>query len=233
MHKPSAYEQYLHNEIQRYGWKVDEENDIPCWLFLEFETYYWIFRLSRKIYKPLDEHTVSKKLLRQIEQIPTIRFLRYRDISPALKGAINEIADEFNSLQEDLKNPEMWKKPYVLSKAGLDRWQKTTELVNKCQAVQPDPEWRENWEKENLRPYCTRREAEAIAFDYVKKNKGIDLTEINPEDGKHKYYYILKAKDGIFKMRYGLWSMEGNPFHDKGVIEVDMLSNNVKEIIGV
>ena len=233
MHRLSAYEKYILNEIHRYGWEADEENDFPCWLVLENETYDWIFRLSRKMHWPLDEHTVSKRLLRQIEQIPTIRFLRYRDISPALKEAINEIADEFNSLQEDLKKSEMWRKPYVLSKAGLDRWQRATELVYKCREVQPDPEWRENWEKENLRPYCTRREAENIAFEYVVKNKGIDLTEMDPEDGKRKYYYFLKAKNGVFKMRYGSWSKEGNPFYDIGVIEVDMLTRSVKDIVDV
>lgn len=233
MHKSSAYERYIQYEIHRCGLEADKENDFPCWLVLEHETYYWIFRLSRKMHWSLDEHTVSKRLLRQIEQIPTIRFLRYRDISPALKGAINEIVDEFNLFQEDLKKTEMWRKPYVLSKAGFDRWQKATELVYKCLGVQPDPEWRENWEKEYFRPYCTRREAETIAFDYVSKNKGIDLTEMNPEDGKHKYYYFLKAKDGVFKMRYGSWSKEGNPFHDIGVIEVDMLSQSVREIMNV
>lgn len=35
MHKPSAYEQYIQNEIHRYGWEADEDNDFPCWLVLE------------------------------------------------------------------------------------------------------------------------------------------------------------------------------------------------------
>ncbi len=231
MHIPSEYEKYIQNETRRFGLETDEENDFPYWLILEHETYYWIFRLSREMYGPLNNPSVSKRLLKQIEQIPTIRFLRYRDISPVLKGAINEIAAEFYSLRTDLKNPEMWRKPNVLSKAGIDRWQKATELVNKCRHVQPDTEWRENWEKENMRPYCTRKEAEAIAFDYVMKNKGINLTEINPDDGKHKYYYFFKAKNGVFKMRYGSWSKEGKPFLDIGVVKVDMLSQNIKEII--
>ena len=62
MHKPSAYERYIQDEIHRYGWEADEENDFPCWLVLEHETYYWIFRLSRKMHWSLDEHTVSKRL---------------------------------------------------------------------------------------------------------------------------------------------------------------------------
>ncbi len=191
MHKPSAYEQYIQNEIHRYRWQVDEGNEFPCWLVLEHETYYWIFRLSRKMHLPLDGHTVSKRLLRQIEQIPAIRFLRYRDISPVLKRAINEIADEFNSLQKDLKKSEMWRKPYVLSKAGIDRWQRAAELVYKFRGIQPDPQWRENWEKENLRFYCKQREAETIAFDHVAKNKGMDYTETDPNNDKRECHYFL------------------------------------------
>ena len=96
---------------------------------------------------PLEDHVVSKRLLKQIEQIPTIRFLRYRDISPALKEAISEIAAEFESLQNDLKKSEMWRKPNILSETGVHRWKRATEMVYKCLDVQPDPEWREHWEK--------------------------------------------------------------------------------------
>ena len=231
MHIPYVYERYLLNEKDRYGWASGEDNEFPCWLILECETWYWIFRLSRKMQLPLENLTVSKQLLQQIKQIPTVRFLRYRDISPALKGAIGEITAEFASLQNDLKKSEMWTKPNVLSKVGIERWKRAAELVNKCRNVQPDPQWRENWEKENLFPYCTRREAETIAFEYVSKNKRIDLMEHNPDDGRDKYYYFLTAKDGVFKMRYGSWSKEGNPFQDIGIIEVDMLSKSIKEII--
>ena len=62
MHKSSAYERYIQYEIHRCGLEADEENDFPCWLVLEHETYYWIFRLSRKMHWSLDEHTVSKRL---------------------------------------------------------------------------------------------------------------------------------------------------------------------------
>ena len=229
MHKPSEYERYLIHERMRYGWKNDEDNDYPDWLALEEETYYWIFKLSRKIYVPLDGSTVPKSLLKQIEYIPTIRFLRYRDISPALKEAIKDIAVEFESLKNDIKNPEMWRKQNVLSNAGIERWQITVDIVYKCRHVQPDPEWRENWEKENLKPYCTRREAEGIALEYVNKTKGINLTEIDSDSGKAKYYYFLKAKNAVFKMRYGYHGKE-NYYNDIGIIEVDMLSRGVKEI---
>ncbi len=50
MHKSSAYERYIQYEIHRCGLEADKENDFPCWLVLEHETYYWIFRLSRKMH---------------------------------------------------------------------------------------------------------------------------------------------------------------------------------------
>ena len=31
-------------------------------------------------------------------------------------------------------------------------------------------------------------------------------------------------------MRYGIWSKVGYPFHDIGIVEVDMLSKRVKEM---
>lgn len=103
MHIPSAYELYLLDESRRYGWGNDEENDFPAWLILEQETYNWMFKLSRKMYWLLNNRTVSKSFLKRIEQIPTIRFLRYRDISPSLKQAIIMIVQEFTSLKQDLK----------------------------------------------------------------------------------------------------------------------------------
>ena len=81
MHAPSAYELYLMREQRRYGWSASDDNDFPAWLILEQETYYWIFYLSRSIREPLYYSTVSKQMLERIEKIPTIRFLRNRDIS--------------------------------------------------------------------------------------------------------------------------------------------------------
>ena len=234
MHIPSSYELYIQNEMIRYGLETNEENDFPSWLVLEHETYDWISRLSRKMGSPLNDHIVSKGRLKQIEQIPTIRFLRYRDISPGLKEAIEEIASEFDSLQKDLKKAEMWRRPNLLSREGIDRWRRATESVCNCLMVQPDPEWRENWEKEKYYPYCTRREATAIAFEYVRKYKKIDLTEIDQYDGKHKYSYNSKAKYGVLKMSYGMWSRKASlSFHNIGVIEVDMLSKRVIKDLGV
>ena len=228
---PSAYELYIYHERERYGWENSEENDFPWWLILEQETIEWLFKLSRKMQLPHNNGIVSKRLLKQIEQIPTIRFLRYRDISPSLKQAITVIAQEFTSLYQDLKAREMWKKPNLLSKNGIKRWQRTAEVVSECNwKIKPDPEWREQWEKENVQPYCTRREAEAIAFAYIRKSKGIDLNEIDQDDKKHKYYYFLMAKEGVFKMKYGIWVKEKPPFHDIGIIEVDMLSLRIREL---
>ena len=226
MHIPSAYELYILDERERYGWKNDEGNDFPAWLVLESETNYWIVNLGRKMYRPLNDRIVSKRLLKQIEQIPTIRFLRYRDISPSLKQAINLIAQEFSFLKLDLNNPEMWEKTNLLSKVGIKRWRRAVELVSDCEwSVKPDPDWREK-----VRPYCTRSEAEAIVCEYIMDSKGIDLNEIEKDSNKHKYYCVRMAKDGLFKMRYGIWSKEGSPFHDLGVVQMDMLSLGIKEI---
>lgn len=150
MHAPSAYELYLMREQRKYGLYNVDDNDCPAWFTLEWETYNWIFYLSRRIREPLYNTTVSKQMLERVAKIPTIRFLRYRDISPSLKKAISEIAMEFASLHEDLKSPEMWIRPHLLSKAGLKRWKRTAEIVEECSYVDPDPEWRENWEKENV-----------------------------------------------------------------------------------
>lgn len=231
MHAPSAYEIYIMNEIQRYGWGNNEENEFPSWLILENETYNWIFKLSRKMYGVLNNRTVSKRFLKQIEKIPTIRFLRYRDISPSLKQAIILLAQEFTALKQDLNKPEMWKRVNVLSKEGIKRWQRSAELVSNCSwSVKPDPEWRENWEKENVKPYCTLREAETIAFKYIMDSKGIDLKEMDQDINKQKYYYFCKAKEGVFKMRYGSWGKEWGAFLDIDIIEVDMLLQSVREL---
>lgn len=228
MHAPSAYELYLIHESQRYGWENNDENEFPAWLLLEQEAYYWIFRLSRRICDPLYSNTVSKQMLERVAKIPSIRFLRYKDISPSLKEAFHEIALEFSLLNEDLKRQEMWKGPYLLSKTGIDRWEKTAQKVSIYRDIKPDPEWRESWEKERLSPYCTRREAEKIAREYLLNIELIDLSEINLEDGMHKYYCKCKAKNGLFRLEYGLWGNSGNPFIYLGVVEVDMLSRRAK-----
>ena len=125
----------------------------------------------------------------------------------------------------------MWEKPNLLSKEGIKRWQRTAEIVSEWDwKIKPAPEWREKWEKENVQPYCTRREAESIAFEYIRNSRGIDLNEIDQDDNKHKYYCFRMAKEGVFKMRYGIWSREGSPFHDIGIIEVDMLTQSIREL---
>lgn len=154
--------------------------------------------------------------------------MRYRDISPVLKAAISEIGTEFISLHEDLKCPEMWRRPHLLSKIGLQRWKKTTKIVESCLNVSPDPEWREKWEKERVSPYCTRKEAIIIAVKYVLENIGIDLEEIDSENGKAKYHYSFLAKGGRFRMPFGKWGKIGNPDKDIGVVEVDMLTREAR-----
>ena len=230
MHAPTSYERYLFHERMRYGWESDEENDFPAWLVLEEETYGWMFSLSRKMYCLLRNRNVSKQMLDRIGKIPTIRFLRYRDISPSLKEAVISIASEFASLNVALKQPEMWKKPHLLSKLGTERWGIASGIVTKCLHATPDPLWRENWEKEQVRPYCTRREAEILASEYILANTGSNLEGLDPGDGKHKYYTFCKAKDGIFKLRYGVWGKLGDPYHDYGVVIVNMLTREIRLI---
>lgn len=174
--------------------------------------------------------TVSKQMIERIEKIPTIRFLRYRDISPSLKKAISDIAAEFASLHEDLKSPEMWIRSHLLSKTGLERWERTAELVGECRYVVPDLEWRENWEKKNVAPLCTRLEAELIAKEFIFNNTGIDLSEIDPKDGKLKYYCFRYAKNGCFKLRFGEWGELNHPYNDIGTVVVYMLTKEAEMI---
>ena len=68
------------------------------------------------------------------------------------------------------------------------------------------------------------------ACKYILKKRGIDLSKINQEDGRHEYYYSCHAKDGLFKMEYGSRNGGSFPFHELGNIEVDMLSRSVKEV---
>ena len=142
MHLPSPYEVYLREERARCKYTKNK------WLELESETYRWIFDLEREVCWVGRNRTVPKRLMKQMESIPTIRFLRYRDISPVLKEAIKRIASEFASLNEDLKNPEMWRNPSALSGKGLRRWEQTVQILYECRYVTPDPEWRLNWENE-------------------------------------------------------------------------------------
>ena len=78
-------------EQRKYGWYNGDDNDIPAWLTLEWETYNWIFYLCRRIREPLYNTTVSKQMLESVAKIPTIRFLRYRYISPSLKKNFDEL----------------------------------------------------------------------------------------------------------------------------------------------
>lgn len=228
MHKLSPYELYLFEENRRYGYETTEENDYPAWLKLENDAYYWIFRLSRKM--PFVDRSISNRVLNRIEMIPNIRFLRYRDISPSLKQAFKDLSEEFSSLREDYKLEKMWDKPNVLSDLGMERWTEATFKVHECRDILPDPDWRENWEKERLYPYCTRKEAELIAFEFIKQEYDLNLYE-KTEKNRSKYYYYRKAKDGKFKMEFGkcIYSDVG---YDTdivlGVAEVDMLSRDVR-----
>ena len=56
----------------------------------------------------------------------------------------------------------------------------------------------------------------------------IDLLEIDQEGGEHKYWYWNKAKDGLFRIEYGLRGTFDNPFIKQGVVEVDMLTRKAK-----
>ena len=156
MHRLTAYESYLLDEKAKYS----EDEMLPAWLVLEKEAYSWIFRLSRRMDCSLQDAVVPTHLLAAIDKIPTIRFLKYRDISPALKEAITAIAAEVSLLKEDLQRPEMWKKPNLLSKNGLERWKITTKLVCDCVTISPDTEWRENWIKERELLNHTNKEEE-------------------------------------------------------------------------
>ena len=76
-------------------------------------------------------------------------------------------------------------------------------------------------------PYCTRKEAENIVVTYVSHTFGIDLKEIDPIENRHRYYYMMKAKDGVFKMIYGEWSENGMFFNDIGEIRINMLTREM------
>ncbi len=166
MHRLTAYESYLLDESIKYGYaSCYDETCLPAWLVLERETYDWILKLNRRMYCNSLNAVVSTKTLARIKKIPTIRFLKYRDISPMLKEAISDIAAEFAALNEDLKRHEMWRQPEVLSKDGLKRWKNAAQLVDECVKIAPDPAWRENWEKERELSYHTKQEAENSASD--------------------------------------------------------------------
>ena len=147
MHLPIAYESYLNKEIIKHMIASNNGDEYPAWLVLEEETYNWIRNLERKLMFVIWSRIVSKEFLERIGKIPTIRFSRYRDISPSLKEAIITIANEFASLNEDLKCPEMWERQCLLSYIGFKRFERTINIVDKCYHVMPDPEWRDDWEK--------------------------------------------------------------------------------------
>lgn len=146
MHKLTPYEVYLLDEDSKFGcvYGIKDET-CPKWLEMEHETYRWIFMLSRTMGMYYNNRTISNKMIERINQIQTIRFLRYRDISPVLKKAIEVISREFISLKTDLAVPVMWKKENILSREGLSRWRKAGEVVSDCCHVIPDVEWREKW----------------------------------------------------------------------------------------
>ena len=85
MHLPIAYESYLNKEIIKHMIASNNGDEYPAWLVLEEETYNWIRNLERKLMFVIWSRIVSKEFLERIGKIPTIRFSRYRDISPSLK----------------------------------------------------------------------------------------------------------------------------------------------------
>lgn len=181
------------------------------------------------MYETLQQGHVSKQMIYRLDHIPPKKLLRYRNLSTSLQEDIRIIGIEFAELNKDLKKTEMWRKPFIMSTLGLQRWKKSIEVLSDCLGVKPDPEWRENWEKKKMHPYCTRKEAELLALDYVLKDKGLDLHETDPDNDKNKYYYSQKVKNGIFTMKYGAWNKGiGAPMQDIGAIEIDMLSREIK-----
>ena len=222
MHRYTEYEDYIQSELQRYGWPV-EENDFPFWLAHEYKIYYWLFRLGRSMYNAAWYSTVSKQMLKRIDHIPEIRLLKYRDVSPSLMDSLYTVTSEFKLFREELKSEKMWRKPYLLSRSGVQRWKEVQDIVYKSMQAIPDPEWRENWEKEKVYPFCTRREAEDIARKYIKEHIGINLDD--PDIDK-QYFYHSKAKDGLFKFLYKPCTEDGHKSEYECII-VDMLARKV------
>lgn len=231
MRKPLIYEKYLHDEIKRYGWENSADNELPSWLIHEINVYNWIFRLSRTLNKPIYNRTVSNNLIIRLKNIRNNSNKRYENISSELQGAVDAVSNELGKLYEDLTHDaSLWTREHLLSKAGIHRWKQSVVVVDDCLAVIPNPDWREQWEKSIVSPYCTRREAEIIAIEFAKKIKGLDLYEIDPKCGKAVYYHNNMAKNGIFKMCYGCFVRDGGlPMRELGVIVVDMLNLRVSE----
>lgn len=226
-HAPTGYEFYILFERQRYGFETNEENDFPTWLKMEDEAYHWMISLNHKMYSTFQDHIVSKETLRRINHISTIRFLRYRDISPILKTALQAMITELVSLSHELSNDNMWKRPCLLSWPGFIRWKEATQKISELLYINPDPSWRENWEKTNCAPYCTRLEAQDLAFDYILQTYNIDLKD-KAIDGL--YYIRSTAKHGIFRMHYSRRIPSDDTLHNTGIIEVNMLSKTVRPL---
>lgn len=81
-----------------------------------------------------------------------------------------------------------------------------------------------------MAPLCTRLEAELIAKEFIFNNTGIDLSEIDPKDGKLKYYCFRYAKNGCFKLRFGEWGELNHPYNDIGTVVVYMLTKEAEMI---
>lgn len=142
MHLPSSYELYLLEEDKRC-YKTGTK--CPEWLNHEHIVYYWIFRLSRSMEWPLmSGNTVSKQMLLRVKNIPTSRMLKYRDVSPELRNALNNIATAFSKLDKQLQGPEMWRRPYLLSLKGQEVWKEAGVVVYEGRHVNaPEVGWRD------------------------------------------------------------------------------------------
>lgn len=68
----SEYENYLNKETRLLGKWIDDRFICPDWLRLEFRTYYWVWRLSRKLGRILTDTTVSQQFLDRLENIVQI-----------------------------------------------------------------------------------------------------------------------------------------------------------------
>lgn len=218
----NRYYSYLRLERCRYGYYNSEDNEVPEWLIHEYAAFDWLQNWDRLMQRTSRLGNVSKQTILRMKSIRTCPYIRYKDLSPALEKSVQAIACELSNLSNELfSDDEYQPEEKRLSPSELERWKEAERVSIECTQIRPDREWRENWEKENVAPDCTRMEATVIAAEYVLEKCNIEL-DIRDGFGSD---WSAKAKNHVLKFSFET----GEDFTEKkcGTVTVDMTARKV------
>ena len=221
MRKPTSYENYLYEEMIRYGYygAFGNKLQLPLWLRHESDLYTYVSNMCRDIWGYL-YGTFPQRFMDEMKNIMSTKVLEFDDVYPRLKENAAKILERISDLyRKTYDSPEaseyLKKDGRHLTNPGREYWRNELRQARELLYISPDPEWRNGIQREIEYPRITVWDAEKLAIEKLEEEDLLRKVKV-------PFYDAEFVNGDIYRLHFAKYYRFSYFYFDRDYVLVDI-----------